>query len=43
MDNPNNIARSIGRALGVVLVGCAATCMASTLIALTIKFVTWIF
>lgn len=42
-NNSNKIARTIGQIFGVVLVGCATTCLAGTLIALTVKFLTWIF
>lgn len=43
MDKSNKIARIIGQLFGIVLVGCIAACLASTLIALTLKFLMWIF
>lgn len=43
MDNSNKLARLIGQIFGIVLVGCTATCLAATLITLTVKFLTWIF
>lgn len=39
----NKIARMIGQLFGIVLIGCIAACLASGLIALTVKFMTLIF
>lgn len=43
MDKSNKVATSIGQIFGVVFVGCIATCAAGTVIALTVKFLTWMF
>jgi uncharacterized membrane protein len=42
-NNSNKIARIIGQVFGIVLIGCLAACLSGTLIAATVKFLTWMF
>lgn len=43
MNDSNKIAKLIGQAFGVVLVGCAAICAGGVIVALTVKLLTWMF
>lgn len=40
--NDNTFAAKCGRFVGHVLIGCIATCMVSVLVALTVRFITWL-
>lgn len=42
-NNSHKASRIIGQIFGMVVVGCVATCFASALIALTVKFITFMF
>ena len=43
MDKENSISTKVGRALGHIFAGCVATCLCACAIALTIRFIMWIF
>lgn len=42
-DNNSKIARAIGQITGIAIIGCAAACVCGIAVALTIKFLIWIF
>lgn len=43
MDKQNKIARFIGQAAGVIVIGCVAACLCALMVALSVKFIAWIF
>ena len=43
MSNKESFATKCGRWLGSLFIGCIAACLSAILIALTVRFVMWIF
>ena len=43
MDDKKNIYVRIGEFLGAVIIGCIAACLIALALALTVKFITFIF
>jgi hypothetical protein len=43
MDNKNTFGYKLGQILGGVVLGSVALCIASVVVALTLKFMAWIF
>lgn len=42
MNNKESFATKCGRWLGTLFVGCLAVCLSAILIALTVRFITWL-